>query len=138
MRLRVYPLRYMRFASMLLSQLSFLRATATEREVWSGLMKAVHDVKRGRRAVAPYTPPHEVIVRTYLWAVLHDRPTNWARDPRHGPREVRSARLPSQPTMSRRLRSPAVTRMLEALGRYLAARSRRSCGWRSRTSTASR
>ena len=51
------------------------------------------------------------IVAVYLWAVIHDRPTCWACQRRNwhgwGPRV-----LPSQSTMSRRLRSGSVQELL--------------------------
>jgi hypothetical protein len=48
------------------------------------------------------------ILLVYLWAVLHDRPTSWACREENWPRDLRPFELPSQPTMSRRLRSPHV------------------------------
>lgn len=48
------------------------------------------------------------ILLVYLWAVLHDRPTSWACRPENWPGELRPIGLPSQATMSRRLRSPHI------------------------------
>lgn len=48
------------------------------------------------------------ILLVYFWAVLHDRPTSWACDRANWPAELRPGRLPSQPTMSRRLRTPHI------------------------------
>jgi hypothetical protein len=48
------------------------------------------------------------IVVVYLWAVLHDRPTVWACDEKNWPTEMRWHLLPSQSTMSRRLRTVGV------------------------------
>lgn len=45
------------------------------------------------------------ILLVYAWAVVHDRPVSWACRPSHWPADLRPARLPSQPTMSRRLRT---------------------------------
>jgi hypothetical protein len=53
------------------------------------------------------------VVSVYLWAVLHDRPTAWACDARNWPEAERRWRvLPSQPTMSRRLRTVGVLALL--------------------------
>ena len=52
------------------------------------------------------------IAVVYLWAVLHDRPTVWACDERNWPAEVRWRSLPSQSTMSRRLRTVGVQSLL--------------------------
>lgn len=90
-----------------------------ERELWAWLMKALRDVGRSRRDTAYHTHATRLIVRTYLWATLHDRPVVWACDRRHWDRRTRPARLPSQSTMSRRLRTDAVREFLEALGRRL-------------------
>jgi hypothetical protein len=58
-----------------------------------------------------------VIALVYLWAVTHRRPTTWACHPRHWERWARRPELPTQPTMSRRLRAAAVGRLLDALVR---------------------
>jgi hypothetical protein len=50
------------------------------------------------------------------WAALHDRPVSWACDPAHwGGTRLRPARLPSQPTVSRRLRRVAFDCFLNRL-----------------------
>ncbi len=57
------------------------------------------------------------IVLVYLWSVLHDRPVCWACDRLNWPRTLERS-LPSDTTMSRRLRSLGVLQLLE---RVLAA-----------------
>jgi hypothetical protein len=61
------------------------------------------------------------IVRVYYWSVICDRPTSWACRPAHGPIHRRRRPLPSQPTLSRRLRSPSVVALLDALERRVTA-----------------
>lgn len=60
------------------------------------------------------------ILLVYLWAVVHNRPVCWACRAPNWPAELRPVELPSQPTMSRRLRSPAflwtLALLLERLG----------------------
>jgi len=60
------------------------------------------------------------IVLVYAWAVIHDRPTYWACQLTNWPVDLRPARLPSQPTMSRRLRTGhvqwALAVMMDQLG----------------------
>jgi hypothetical protein len=63
----------------------------------------------------------EDIVQVYYWAVIHDRPTTWACHRRNWPIHLRRRPLPSQPTMSRRLRAPAVAALLDALQRRVTA-----------------
>jgi hypothetical protein len=93
-----------------------------ERELWSLLSAAVTDIARTRRSSARFTHDTQVVVRVYLWSVLHDRPVSWACQVGNWPSTVRPRALPSQPTMSRRLRSQAVWEFLDALGRRLRGR----------------
>ncbi len=52
----------------------------------------------------------------YIWAVLHDRPTVWACDPKNWPEGLWPRRkLPSQPTMSNRLRTTEVQRLMHVM-----------------------
>lgn len=48
------------------------------------------------------------VLMVYFWAVVHDRPMNWAVDPRNWPAELRPRRLPSQSQLSRRMRKPKI------------------------------
>lgn len=90
-----------------------------QRELWTWIMRAIHDVQRNQHDTAYHTHRTTLIIRVYLWAVLHDRPTSWACDPRHWDSRTRPPILPSQPTMSRRLRCPRVQQILERLGQRL-------------------
>jgi len=90
-----------------------------EHELWSILSRAINDVARSRRANAYHDHDHATIVRVYLWAQLHDRPVSWACQSRHWSRLTLPPGLPSQSTMSRRLRSTPISAFLEALGRRL-------------------
>jgi hypothetical protein len=74
---------------------------------------------------APFCPWADfgdgVIVRVWYWAVIHDRPVSWACQRRNWPVALRRQRLPSGPTMSRRLRSAPVRRLLADLERRVTA-----------------
>ncbi len=85
-----------------------------ERNLWKTLYDAVMttDYPQPARRVQH---ADRWIALTFLWAAVHDRPTSWACRPNHWPPNVRPRRLPSQPTMSRRLRSHAVNDLLNAL-----------------------
>jgi IS5 family transposase len=87
-----------------------------ERELWLQLYRIVVSLDRfdwrGRYRASD-------ILLVFLWAVVHDRPTiwacqakNWSTVPRH---------LPTQPTMSRRLRSSVVQQLLSAVEAKLGA-----------------
>jgi len=92
------------------------------REHWLELSAAVSDV--AARFVDPpgVTHPTALIARVHLFATINDEPVVWACVPAHWPRELRPAALPSQPTMSRRVRTPAFEAFMDALGRRLAGR----------------
>ncbi len=79
-----------------------------ERELWTALC-ALATGLHNRFTPARYSD--EVICAVYWWAVVHDRPTSWACRSENWPAE-QTRPLPSQPTMSRRLRSAAVERLL--------------------------
>ena len=46
------------------------------------------------------------IVVVYFWCVLHDRPMVWGTDKANWPDDLRPASLPTQSTLSRRMRRP--------------------------------
>src|SRR5678816_4112111 len=56
-----------------------------------------------------------VIVAVYFWAAIHDRSVWWACVANHWSGRARPRRLPSQSQMSRRLRTPSVRRLIDAL-----------------------
>lgn len=55
------------------------------------------------------------IVLIWLWAVLHDRPVDWAVRRSNWPWHDRSRPLPSGSTMSRRLRTASVQALIQAV-----------------------
>jgi len=59
----------------------------------------------------------EDIVKVHYWSVIWDRPTSWACRKRNWPLHLRKQALPSPATMCRRLRSPSVVALLDALER---------------------
>jgi hypothetical protein len=70
------------------------------------------------------------IVQVWYWAVIHDRPVSWACQRRHWPIALRRTwRLPSEATMSRRLRSDSVLDLLAQLERCVIAPKRSGLFW---------
>jgi hypothetical protein len=63
----------------------------------------------------------EDIVKVYYWSVIWDRPTSWACHRKNWPLHLRKRPLPSPATMSRRLRSPSVVALLDALAQRVLA-----------------
>lgn len=68
------------------------------------------------------------IIAVFVWAVVHDRPVVWACRPQSWPADL-AINLPSQPTMSRRLRSPEVAQALEKIEAELLALSAVATYW---------
>lgn len=75
-----------------------------DHELWSQLSHAMFDVARAFPKLSRFTYDAHCIVRVYLWAVLHDRPIDWASRRSSWSAQTRPASIPSQSTMSRRLR----------------------------------
>lgn len=90
-----------------------------ERELWPPLYHAIRAVtKTFRQKYVSYQP--WVLVATFLWAALHDRPVSWACQRRHwSTTKLRPARLPSRSTLSRRLDGLVIGAFLHALEQYL-------------------
>jgi Transposase DDE domain len=71
----------------------------------------------------------EDIVKVHYWAVIHDRGMAWACCRRNWPIHRRRFPLPSQGTLSRRLRSPSVIALLNALERRVVAPKQPGLFW---------
>ncbi len=89
-------------------------------EVWRGLRSAVRSADRrvprkGRRT----NYSDALIVRMLLWAVWHDRPLCWACDRHHYNTLFRPPHLPSVSQFCRRVKTPRVQAMLQAVNDYL-------------------
>ena len=86
-----------------------------ERERWLILYRLVLSLDRGEtRGV--FTAA--VIVSVFFWGVIWDRPIAWACRRANWPVDLRPRRLPSQSTMSRRLKTPAVAQLMQAVGAH--------------------
>jgi hypothetical protein len=78
-----------------------------ERELWPILY---HELQAAARDFRQKYVQHQpwAVAAVLLWAALHDRTATWACDRRHwSTTRLRPARLPSQPTLSRRTRATA-------------------------------
>ena len=93
-----------------------------ERQVWKSIVAALKDVdKPTENARFEFTCLR--IAQVFLWAVLHDRPISWAVQRENWPIELRRYSLPSNSTMSRRLRSKNVRGVLKQLEQMTLIRS---------------
>jgi hypothetical protein len=81
-----------------------------ERERWDRLYALARQLSKGWCEGSKYHAA--VIVGVFLWAAIHDRPVSWACQLQSWPAELARRGLPSQSTMSRRLRSAPVQRLL--------------------------
>ena len=78
-----------------------------ERERYRRMRAVLRDVERDHHDDPRNIHRDSAVLLTTLWAALHDKPISWATNPKHWPADLRPrAGLPSQPTMSRRLRVP--------------------------------
>lgn len=91
-----------------------------ERELWESLCRLA-GMLYNRQGHSYFGD--DVIVAVYWWAVVHDRPVAWACQRVHWPPDLGSRRLPSQPTVSRRLRSRSVELLIHSVEQSLAALS---------------
>jgi hypothetical protein len=74
-----------------------------ERELWPLLYRHAQEAAKGFRQKYVQIQPW-IIVATMLWAALHDRPVNWACNPRNWTTtKLRPPCIPSPATMSRRV-----------------------------------
>jgi hypothetical protein len=86
-----------------------------EHQLYRAIVQILGECDKGRHRVDCEFQDAE-IVRVWYWAVIHDRPVSWACQRAHWPIWQRRS-LPSNSTMSRRLRTVSVRRLLETLER---------------------
>jgi hypothetical protein len=97
-----------------------------ERELLKWIVTLAREiVQRGAKRC---TYDDVAIVRVHYWSVLCDRPILWACHRKNWPIWERRNPLPSQSTMSVRLRSPSVRALLDELERRV-VRSAEPAGW---------
>lgn len=89
-----------------------------ERELWRRVYRLIRTLSRSGpagRTDGRKRHSDAAVALTFLWAALHDRPDSWACDERNWTGRRRPKPLPSQPTLSRRLRTAAVRGLLAAV-----------------------
>jgi Transposase DDE domain len=91
-----------------------------EHQLWKAIVAVLLSLDNPRPPTR-FDFSDEDIVKVYYWSVICDRPTSWACHKKHWPIHLRKRPLPSPATMSRRLRSPAVVALLDALERRVTA-----------------
>lgn len=90
------------------------RRSFMEHQLWKVIVAVLETLDKSRaRRQGDFTD--RWIVAVYYWSVLWDRPVTWALKRANWPIALRRHRLPSDTRMSRRLRSPSVQGLLQAL-----------------------
>ena len=85
-----------------------------EHQLWKAIVAILEIVDKSRaKREKDYTDRR--IVAVYYWSVLWDRPVSWALKRSNWPIALRRHPLPSDSTMSRRLRSKGVRQLLREL-----------------------
>lgn len=85
-----------------------------ERQLWRLILQLL-DAHYNPRGEGRYQYSSREIVEVWMWCVIHDRPVSWACEPTNWPAAHRRCEIPSNTTMSRRLRSPAVQELLKKI-----------------------
>lgn len=99
-----------------------------EHQLWKAIVVVLATLDKRAKSTA-FDFSDEDIVKVYYWAVIHDRSTYWACDRRHWPPHLRKRKLPSQSTMSVRLRSASVIALLNALEHRVLAPKKPGVFW---------
>jgi hypothetical protein len=94
-----------------------------ERELWLALYRCARKCGTSAHWELVRFFDYE-IVGVFLWAVLHDRPVSWACKEWNWPKQLWHRELPSQSTMSRRLRTAEVQGLLHHMEQQLRAHDR--------------
>lgn len=102
-----------------------------EHQLWHSILAVLATLDK------PVTPARfdftdEDIVKVHYWSVLHDKPSRWACQRKNWPiwrRRRACGPLPSEATVSRRLRTPSVRQLLHRLERRAIAPKRPGLSW---------
>ena len=91
-----------------------------EHQLWKAIVSLLATLGKSRKRRTKDFTDHD-IVKVYYWAVIHDRPQSWACQRKNWPIHLRRQPLPVPGTLSRRLRTPSVVALLDALERHVVA-----------------
>ena len=80
-----------------------------ERELWSALYFVA---KRLDKPWGSWRYSASDVLMVHFWAVVHDRPESWAAEARNWPAELWPKPLPSQSTLSRRMRKADAVQLM--------------------------
>ena len=89
------------------------------RELWAERSAAMSVVDRRVFDNPDFEHSTSVIVRCCFWSCIHNNATSWAAEPSNWDRMLRPKPLPSQSTLSRRLRSREFEEFMRLLESHL-------------------
>jgi len=99
-----------------------------EHQLFQSIVAVVRSLSKVRKS-ARCRFADEDIVKVHYWAVIHDRPVSWATCRRNWPIWWRKP-IPSDSTMSRRLKSARVRQLLALVERRLTAPEQEGVFWK--------
>jgi hypothetical protein len=91
-----------------------------EHQLWKEILVCLSHVCKRRRSTREIYSDED-IVKTWFWAVIHDRPASWACRQENWPIYERRWRKPSASRLSRRLRTASVRQLLQQIERQTLA-----------------
>jgi Transposase DDE domain len=99
-----------------------------EHQLWKAIVAVLASLDKARMpGGCDYSD--EDIVKVHYWSVIHDRGMEWACCKKNWPIHRRRFPLPSASTMSRRLRTPSVMALLDALERRVVSPKQPGLFW---------
>ena len=85
-----------------------------ERQLWNAIVQVMDDINKPGLS-GNFRFCIEQVLKVWFWAVVHDRPVSWATKRENWPISLRRTLLPSNSTMSRRLKSQLVKDVLRSI-----------------------
>ena len=89
-----------------------------EDELWMEIYRLAKRIGKWKGVIRGFYTD-AMIVSVYFWAVVHDRPNHWACDKRNWHGRGFRGPLPSASTLSRRLKTDGVQRLIKSIERAL-------------------
>jgi len=99
-----------------------------EYQLWLAIVTVLASLDKIRKSTR-FHFSDEDIVKVYYWSVIHDRPVSWACQSKNWPLHKRRQPLPSESTMSRRLKNKPVQALLKALEQRVVAPQQPGLFW---------
>jgi hypothetical protein len=99
-----------------------------EHQLWKAIVAVLVTLDKPRSSPS-FEFSDEDIVKVFYWSVIHDRPMSWAVQRRHWPIHLRKRGLPSNTTMSRRMRTASVRTLLTAMEQRIVAPQQPGLFW---------